>query len=50
MSIGLDPQAVELVESILFSRNCVILEKNNATLEGQGPYHYSAESSRFTQL
>lgn len=50
MSIGLDPQAVEMVESILFSRNCVILEKNDAAVQGLSPYQYSAESSRVTRL
>lgn len=49
MSVGLDPQAVEMAESILFSQNCIILEKSDVVVENV-PYRYSAESSRFPRL
>jgi hypothetical protein len=47
MSIGLDPQAVEMVESILFSRNCIFLEKLDASSYDMHPYNNSFASSRF---
>lgn len=47
MSIGLDPQAVEMVESVLFSRNCILLDKLDAPAIDMGPYQNSMASSRF---
>lgn len=47
MSIGLDPQAVEQIESVLFSRNCILLEKKNNAKDDNAPYPNAAASSRF---
>lgn len=49
MSVGLDPQAIDMAESILFSRNCILLEKQDDLVEDQQPYAHSPESSRFLQ-
>lgn len=47
MSIGLDPQAVEMAASILFSQNCILLEKDIEAAEEVDPYPSSSASSRF---
>lgn len=50
MSIGLDPQAIEIVESILFSQNCILVEKNDEFAEGVSVYQNSIASSRFLPI
>ena len=47
MSIGLDPQAIELVESVLFSQNCILIDKDEASNRQDPPYGNSLASMRF---
>ena len=47
MSIGLDPLAVEEIESVLFTRNCIFAEKQLHFDEGNIQYPNAEASSRF---
>lgn len=47
MSIGLDPQAVEAIESVLFAQNCIMIDKNEASSQQDTPYGNSVASMRF---
>jgi hypothetical protein len=47
MSIGLDPQAAEMIDSILFSRNCILVEKSDLSDMQITPYENEIGSRRF---
>lgn len=47
MSVGLDPQAAELIETIQFSQNCIFAEKGDASCGNVIPYDNEASSRRF---
>ena len=47
MSIGLDPQAVEAIEGVLFSQNCIVIDKAEIPCQRETPYENSAASMRF---
>ncbi len=46
MSIGLDPQAAGMIESILFSQNCILTEKANLAIREDYPYANELASRR----
>ena len=46
VSIGLDPQAVEMIDSVLFSQNCLLIEKFDSFAEEELPYSNSMGSMR----
>jgi len=47
MSIGLDPQAVEVIESVLFSPNCILMDKCGLSNHQEAPYGNRMASLRF---
>jgi hypothetical protein len=47
ISVGLDPQAVGMIESILFTRNCIIAEKSDSSGLLSIPYSNEMASRRF---
>ncbi len=47
MSIGLDPEAVELIESVLFSQNCILCDKGESSNQQDAPYENRMASMRF---
>jgi hypothetical protein len=47
MSIGLDPQAAGMIESILFSQNCILIDKSKAFDLPTTPYENEMSSKRF---
>ncbi len=47
MSVGLDPQAVEVIESVLFSQNCILMDKAEVSSQQDAPYEQSMASMRF---
>jgi hypothetical protein len=47
MSVGLDPESVGLIESILFSRNLIVLNKTDQVRGSEEPYQNAIASARF---
>jgi len=50
MSIGLDPEAVDSIESILFSRNCILVQKRTSEEPLQVDYGHADATSRFLEI